>query len=112
MALPVQSPEELLSLALQTLSRLLKKEESDLRSKLESAHYHDWHSDPFSLGAYSYVGAGGFAFSQQIAAPVENTIWFAGEAVSPPGYWGTVHGATESGRKAAEAVGRALAGLG
>jgi monoamine oxidase len=102
--LPVHSTDHLLDLALGTLSKLFRQNGRQLRSKLQSVHYHDWHSDPYSCGAYSYVRAGAFAFSQEIARPIEQTLWFAGEAMALDGYWGTVHGAIESGRRAATQI--------
>jgi monoamine oxidase len=96
--------DELVDMALTTLSTLLRRNKADLRSRLESAHYHDWHNDPYTAGSYSYVTAGGFDFSQRVTQPVENTLWFAGEAMASDGYWGTVHGAIESGRRAASEV--------
>jgi hypothetical protein len=50
------------------------------------------------------VRAGGFEAAQRIALPVENTLWFAGEAVATDGHWGTVHGAMGSGQRAAEGI--------
>ena len=101
---PVDSVDHLTSLALATLSKLLQRSEADLRSELRSAHFHDWQADPFSCGSYSYVAVGGFNFSQLVAEPVENTLWFAGEAIARDGHWGTVHGAMRSGRRAAETL--------
>jgi len=39
--------------ALQALSTLLRVSQSELEKMLEGAHFHDWQTDPFSLGAYS-----------------------------------------------------------
>jgi monoamine oxidase len=103
-ALASTPQDELLQTALQTLSVLMNRKTKDFVSKLESVHYHNWHTDPFSLGAYSYVTAGGFEFSQTVGRPVENTLWFAGEAMASEGYWGTVHGALASGRRAAAEI--------
>lgn len=103
-ALASASQDELLQTALRSLSVLMSRKTNDLVSKLESVHYHNWHSDPFSAGSYSYVTAGGFEFSQTISRPVENTLWFAGEAMAAEGYWGTVHGAIASGRRAAAEI--------
>lgn len=100
-ALAGLSKEELTNLGLETLSALLKRSHADLLAKLESVHYHDWHSDPYCAGSYSYVTAGGFEFSQRAALPIENTIWLAGEAFASDGHWGTVHGAIGSGQRAA-----------
>ncbi|MGA8594757.1 MAG: NAD(P)/FAD-dependent oxidoreductase [Bryobacteraceae bacterium] len=100
-ALAGLNKDELVDAAFITLSALLGRDAADLKSKLESAHYHDWHNDPYSAGSYSYVTAGGFDFAQRASQPVEDTLWFAGEAMASDGYWGTVHGAIESGRRAA-----------
>ena len=59
---------------------------------------HDWRADPFSRGAYSYVKVGGTA----VDAPViDGTLFFAGEAFAA-GTIGTVEGALETARAAAE----------
>jgi monoamine oxidase len=100
--LPTQSLDDMTDLALGTLAKLLHTSRGHLRSKLESAHFHDWQSDPFSRGAYSYVNAGGFEFSQKIASGIEKTLWLAGEAIASDGNWGTVHGAIASAECAAE----------
>ena len=64
---------------------------------------YDWRNDPLSRGAYSYVLAGGGGARKRLAAPVEGTLFFAGEACEPE-QSGTVAGAIASGRKAAMAV--------
>lgn len=60
-----------------------------------------WKQDPFSLGSYSYVPVG---FTQsdrrQIGMPVDNRVFFAGEATSQF-FPSTVHGAFLSGVRAA-----------
>ena len=60
-----------------------------------------WHADPFSRGAYSYVPAGALSARARLSEPVEDTLYFAGEATDLAGYGGTVHGAIASGRRAA-----------
>src|SRR5206468_1315498 len=45
--------------AVESLSALLQVEKSRVQALLVSAYFHDWDSDPFSRGAYSYVKAGG-----------------------------------------------------
>ena len=65
---------------------------------------HDWSADPFSRGAYSYVAVGGGEARATLGAPVEQTLFFAGEATSTDGQGGTVNGAIESGERAAAAI--------
>lgn len=100
--LAAKSLDEMTDLALGTLAKLFRTSHGNLRLKLESRHFHDWQSDPFSRGAYSHVKAGGFEFSQKIATGIEKTLWLAGEAIASDGNWGTVHGAIVSAERAAE----------
>jgi monoamine oxidase len=67
----------------------------------EGAWLHNWCADPWSLAAYSFVCVGGMAAQQKLCDPVEDTLYFAGEAVAPSGHLGTVHGALVSGIHAA-----------
>ena len=63
-----------------------------VRTMLERAYLHDWQADPFARGAYSYVIAGGTGARKALAAPVQNTLFFAGEAADTEGESGTVAG--------------------
>jgi monoamine oxidase len=80
--------------------------ERDLaRREYEGGASHDWTADPFACGAYSYVVAGAGAARAALGAPVDDTLFFAGEATSTDGQGGTVSGAFETGMRAArEAV--------
>jgi monoamine oxidase len=66
-----------------------------------SKYVHNWSKDPFARGAYSYAAVGGLEARRRLAEPIENTLYFAGEATNTQGYSGTVHGALASGRRAA-----------
>jgi monoamine oxidase len=76
---------------------------------VEDCWTHDWDSDPYSRGAYSYALVGGAKEAALLARPTEQTIWIAGEAADSEGRNGTVHGAIESGRRAARSIARGLA---
>jgi monoamine oxidase len=109
---PAQSAERLsghgqafiVEQSLRTLGKLLGVRLHDLEKWLESAHCHDWQSDPFSRGAYSYGKVGADGAQQALAAPLENTLFFAGEATDVSGNNGTVHGAIASGHRAAKEI--------
>jgi monoamine oxidase len=88
--------------ALETLSQLLGVSSREVEDQFEHAYFHDWQSDPYSRGAYSYAKVGGDGAAEALAAPVKSTIFFAGEATDTLGYTGTVHGAIGSGRRAAK----------
>jgi monoamine oxidase len=70
---------------------------------------HNWSTDPFSRGAYSYVVVGGAGASKTLSRPVEGTLFFAGEAFDAEGRNGTVEGAIACGRHAAKLVRRHVA---
>jgi monoamine oxidase len=76
-------------------------------SKLEDAWVHNWQRDPYARGAYSYTTAGGEKARALLAAPLEKTLYFAGEAADSEEA-GVVGGALHSGFRAAREV---LAGL-
>jgi monoamine oxidase len=82
----------------------------DARSLLEAAHVHDWQADPFARGAYSYVTVGGSGAHDVLAEPLEDTLFFAGEAADTSGQSATVAGALASGKRAATEVLDAAAG--
>jgi monoamine oxidase len=97
-----QSEPFIIDQSLQALHRLLGVSKVELERLLEHAYFHDWQSDPFSRGAYSYGKVGHDRAPQALAAPVENTLFFAGEATDVGGHTGTVHGAIASGKRAAD----------
>ena len=76
----------------------------DVESLVEAAYVHDWQADPFARGAYSYELVGGEQARRMLAAPVEDTLFFAGEATDTEGEAGTVTGALQSGVRAAREV--------
>lgn len=64
---------------------------------------------PFSYGAFSHVLAGGARHARRLLAnPVSNRLFFAGEATHTDGRSGTMHGAMETGYRAAYEVLKSL----
>jgi monoamine oxidase len=96
--------EEVIAEALTRLARIVSVSREKLEDLLVTAHYHDWHQDPFARGAYSYVPAGALAAREQLAAPIDRTLYFSGEATELEGHSATVHGAIRTGRRAARQV--------
>lgn len=90
--------------ALDSLTRVLGVARADVEGRLEAAYTHDWREDPFSRGAYSYLPVGGVEAQEDLARPVEGTLFFAGEATNTDGHIGTVHGAIATGQRAAREV--------
>jgi monoamine oxidase len=75
----------------------------DFAKRLKPLGIHLWGADPFSLGSYSYAPPGHVDDRAKLAAPVDDRIFFAGEACSPD-FFTTAQGAFRSGADAADAV--------
>jgi monoamine oxidase len=80
---------------------------ADLKKAIKRSHATRWNNEPWALGAFSAAAPGGQGARRILMEPVQNSVWFAGEAVHET-MWGTVGGAWESGERAAEAVLRRL----
>ncbi len=78
------------------------------RAEFEAGFTHDWGADPYARGAYSYLAVGGESARAALAQPLDETLFFAGEATSTNGQGGTVNGALETGERAAAEVVRCL----
>lgn len=98
----------ILERALESLSTILGLSRPFIESKLEQAIVADWQTDPYARGAYSYVPVGGLDAREKLAAPVDDTLFFAGEATDAT-QPGTVAGAIAAGYRAADEIAKALA---
>ncbi|MBI5129322.1 MAG: FAD-dependent oxidoreductase [Rhodopseudomonas palustris] len=78
---------------------------NDIRRKLSPLAESRWAHDPFARGSYSHALPGHAGARAVLAAPVDDRLFFAGEATSPH-FFSTAHGARDSGERAArEAMG-------
>jgi monoamine oxidase len=96
--------EEICERAIQSLARVLHISLERSRTEIVGAYTHNWQTDPYSRGAYSYVASGGSEVQGELAAPLKGTLFFAGEATNFQGHHGTVHGAIASGYRAAKEI--------
>jgi len=87
--------------ALECLARIVSDNAAALRKQLVAAHTWNWAKDPHIRGAYSYIPTNGLELPQLLGAPVQRTLYFAGEATASDAQMGTVFGAFESGLRAA-----------
>jgi monoamine oxidase len=88
------SSRKLIDAALASVESVFGKQE------LAAAYVQDWMQDPYSRGGYSYVLVGGMGAREQLATPLDDTVFFAGEATDSEEP-GTVAGALRSGQRAA-----------
>jgi monoamine oxidase len=99
-----KKPEEIAATALSALAASLGLPRRRVESRVLATWTHDWCSDPFARGAYSYARVGGSEAAKRLSRPVAGTLFFAGEATDTQGRTGTVEGALASGLRAARQV--------
>jgi monoamine oxidase len=97
------SEAELIELAIKSLSQIFGLEVSVLQTYLAKTYFHNWNDDPLTRGAYAYLPVGGIEYQLNLAKPVDDTLFFAGEATCV-GHIGTVHGAIQSGQRAVREI--------
>ena len=94
-------PQKLVRRAMQGVKAVFGEE---AQKSLAAARAQDWQADPYALGGYSYLRVGGAGAREALAAPLTDTLFFAGEATDPDEA-GTVAGALRSGQRAARELG-------
>jgi monoamine oxidase len=94
---------QIVNSALQSLQLVFGKR-AQPGKHLQGAYWHDWQADPFACGAYSYVTVGGSGAREILAKPLQDTLFFAGEAADTEGESGTVAGALQSGERSAHQI--------
>jgi hypothetical protein len=72
-----------------------------IKDKLREWHIENWHTDPFSCGAYSYMQIKTPTARKIFQTPVAATLYWAGEALYEGPHIGTVEAALISGRDTA-----------
>ena len=91
------------ALAAQSINEIVALLGNDFRRKLKPLSESRWAHDPFARGSYSHALPGHAGDRALLAAPVDNRLFFAGEATSP-NFFSTAHGARDSGERAAGEV--------
>jgi len=76
---------------------------NDFAKRIKPLGMHLWGADPFARGAYSYAKPGHWDDRLRLAQPVDDRLFFAGEACSPD-FFTTAQGAYRTGVDAAEAI--------
>ena len=88
-----ESEDELLEKGLLSLASIFEKPVSFIRENLVAAKVFNWQKDAWALGAYSYTMPGSKTARKILAAGIEDTIFFAGEAIHSGTAPGTVEAA-------------------
>lgn len=96
------SDENIITMALDALCYIFNTNRSFLIKNLCAGKVVNWQTDPFSLGAYSYATVESNEAKKVLTRPVEDTLFFAGEALSEGTAMGTLEEALANGKKTAE----------
>ncbi len=98
---PADGIDNPITQAIAALAQTLGLEIKSITEQLVSSHHHDWNRDPFSKGAYAYFRPGYETAADILADPIDDSVYFAGEALAKEGRNGTVDGAIQTGLEAA-----------
>jgi monoamine oxidase len=104
--LSAQGEAAMYDFALSWLSELYG---TDTKNMVKRRHATRWNNEPWVLGAASAAVPGAQSARRVVMEPLNNRIFFAGEAAHET-MWGTIGGAWESGERTADAVIRMLGG--
>jgi monoamine oxidase len=89
---------------LQSLSAIFGVDIDLLKAELVTYSIHDWMTAPYIRGGYSYETVGSEAARARLRLPLQDTLFFAGEALYEGTALATVEAALQSGKDVAEKI--------
>lgn len=95
---------EILQNALQSIANIFGKNLEEVKQSLTASHIINWQKDKYAAGAYSYNKIGSEEAKKILNTPIENTIFFGGEALYSGASGGTVEAALANGLDAAKKI--------
>lgn len=96
--------EEILEKALQSLTYVFGTDRTFIEKKLIAHSVHNWSVEPFTYGAYSYATLDTQWAKKILSRPIEQTLYFGGEALYNGTETGTVEGALANGIEVARNI--------
>jgi monoamine oxidase len=96
--------ETILQEGLHSLAYIFQTTAEELEKKISAWHVTNWGVNPFSQGAYSYSTLKSSEARKELRQAVDNTIYFAGEALDDGNQSGTVEAALADGKRVAEKI--------
>jgi monoamine oxidase len=97
-----KSDDDMITMTLDALSHIFNTSKTFLVENLRAGKVVNWQTDPFSLGAYSYATVESTKAKEVLTKPIEETIFFAGEALSEGTVMGTLEEALANGIRTAK----------
>jgi monoamine oxidase len=95
---------ELLKKAVRSLAYIFSRDEREIEKAIIKAVVVDWVRDPFACGAYAYATVNSDNARKILSIPIEDTIFFAGEALYSGSAMGTVEAALVSGTEVSKKI--------
>lgn len=77
---------------------------SSIRHLIHHARHFTWSDDPFAYGSYTFPTIGMGDARHDLKQPVEDTLYYCGEATNTVGNPGVVHGSIDEGRRVASDI--------
>jgi len=96
--------DELFAKAIASLHYIFKLSPAEIESRIRHWHIADWTQDPYTHGAYGYTTVETTNALALVTKPVQDTLYFAGEALYEGPSMGTVEAALISGKETAEKI--------
>lgn len=94
--------EQLLQKAIDSLAHIFNRSNTQIRELLTAHYVANWTAQPYTQGSYSYATVETEKARNLLMLPVQDTIYFAGEALYHGPEMGTVEAALASGKIVAE----------
>jgi len=103
-ALSNETDDEILYKALVSLSNIFEMPLEKIKEKLSAAKIFNWQKNELALGGYSYSTPGSDEARKLLNTPIDNTIFFSGEALYQGNSPGTVEAAIIQAKKTAAKI--------
>ena len=87
-----------------SLARIFQRSPAEINNLITGCHINNWSTHPWSFGGYSYATPESSEAIAALCRPVDDTLYFSGEALYTGGSPGTVEAAIVSGLKTAAAI--------
>ncbi|MBT1703897.1 flavin monoamine oxidase family protein [Chryseosolibacter indicus] len=95
---------ELYGRAIDSLAYILSLPKKDIEDQIHAYHIANWVADPYARGAYAYPTVKTQPVRQLLSTPLENKIYFCGEALYEGPAMGTVEAGLTSGLECARKI--------
>lgn len=99
-----KTDEEVFNVAITSLANAMNYEGQKIKEALIAWRVDQWVENEFCIGAYSYQMIGTPEAVKVLQEPIEDTLYFAGEAVYKGPHTGTVEAALTSGYEASRRI--------